>query len=297
MGSGGFTGVSWRGKRLLEKGAMRVESEQQQAIVELFVKACEKDKRVVAAFLGGSFAAGKADEWSDLDIYVVTTDEDYASFFDDRQAFMHGLGKAAYLEDFNGFGFDMVWFTFANGVEGELSLAPESHFDHIHGGPYVSLVDKTGLLIGKIFPLYAPTEEEQLWTLHKQIYGFWEALSHFIAAIHRKQPWTAYGSLDEMRMACLKLLRLKHDFTAEPTAYSKAEQYVPKGKLAPLAASCCDLEPQAMLEAALVPVQEYKRVCPELAAKHGIAYPTDLEGVLLDRLEVLRHTFPHGREA
>jgi predicted nucleotidyltransferase len=269
---------------------MELGTEQQQAFVQRFVAASEKDKRIVAAFLGGSLAAGKADEWSDLDIYVVTTDEDYASFFDGRQAFMQGLGRAVYLEDFNGFGFDMMWFTFADGVEGELSMAPESHFDHIHGGPYVSLVDKTGLLIGKIFPLYAPTEEEQLWTLHKQIYGFWEALSHFIAAIHRKQPWTAYGSLDEMRMACLKLLRLKHDFTAEHTAYSKVEQYVSEDELRALTASCCSLEPQAMLAASLILVQEYKRVCPELAAKHGIAYPTNLERVLLDRLESLRHS-------
>jgi predicted nucleotidyltransferase len=269
---------------------MGIGTEQQRALVQRFVSACEKDKRIVAAFLGGSLAAGKADEWSDLDIYVVTTDEDYASFFDGRQAFMQGLGRAVYLEDFNGFGFDMMWFTFADGVEGELSMASESHFDHIHGGPYVSLVDKTGLLIGKTFPLYSLTEAQQLGTLHKQIYGFWGALSHFIAAIHRKQPWTAYGSLDEMRMACLKLLRLKHDFTAEHTAYSKVEQYVSEDELRALTASCCSLEPQAMLAASLILVQEYKRVCPELAAKHGIAYPTNLERVLLDRLESLRHS-------
>jgi predicted nucleotidyltransferase len=273
---------------------MEFGTEKQRAFVQRFVAACEKDERVVAAFLGGSFASGKADEWSDLDIYVVTTDEGYAGFFDGRLAFMQGLGQAAYLEDFNGFGFDMVWFTFADGVEGELSMAPEGNFDHIHGGAYVSLVDKRGLLAGKTFPMYSPTEAQQLGTLHKQIYGFWEALSHFIAAIHRKQPWTAYGSLDEMRMACLKLLRLKHDFTAEHTAYSKAEQYVSEDELRTLAASCCSLEYDAMLAAALALVQEYQRICPSLAAEHGITYPADLERVLLNRFEFLCHSFRTG---
>lgn len=270
---------------------MRIGSEEQQTFVQRFVSACEKDKRVVAAFLGGSFAADKGDEWSDIDIYVVITNEDYASFLANRQAFMRGLGKAIYLEDFNGFGFDMILFTFDDGVEGELSMAPEDNFDHIHGGPYISLVDKKGLLVGKTFPLYTLTEEQQLRTLHQQIYGFWEALSHFVAAMHRKQPWTAYGSLDEMRMACLKLLRLQHEFAVEHTAYSRVEQYVPEGELLPLKASCCSLESQAMLEASLILVQEYQRICPLLAAEHGIAYPTDLERVLLRRFELFRHSF------
>src|SRR4051794_30501451 len=234
------------GKPMLQTGDTRgMESGQQQVVLQRFVTACENDSRIAAAFLGGSLASGKADEYSDLDIYVVTTAEDYAGFFAERYAFLHSLAEPVYLEDFNAFGFDMIWFTFADGVEGELSLAPETGFTHIHGGPYKPLVDKKGLLAGKIFPLYEPTGEQQIQTLHEQMYGFWEALSHFITAMHREQLWTAYGSLDEMRMKCLKLLRLQHDFATEHTAYSKVEQYVPEDELAALKASCCLLEPDA----------------------------------------------------
>src|SRR5438093_9783266 len=52
---------------------MNTPTEQQQTVLQRVVAACESDTRVVAAFLGGSFAAGRADEQSDLDIYLITT--------------------------------------------------------------------------------------------------------------------------------------------------------------------------------------------------------------------------------
>ena len=63
-----------------------------RAIVDRFVAACRADERVVAAFLGGSYARGTADAHSDLDLYVVTADGAYADFFADRAAFVRRLG-------------------------------------------------------------------------------------------------------------------------------------------------------------------------------------------------------------
>src|SRR5262245_49309406 len=102
---------------------MEATSAEQQALLQRFVESCQDDPRVVAAFLGGSFARGKADLYSDLDIYVVTSDDSYPAFFAEREAFMRRLGQPVFLEDFNTFGFDMVLFTYADGVEGELALA------------------------------------------------------------------------------------------------------------------------------------------------------------------------------
>ena len=82
-------------------------------------------------------------------------------------------------------------------------MAPQNHFDHIHGGLYVSLVDKTGLLAGKTFPMYSPTEAQQLGTLHKQITAF----GKHIIALHCSHTSKAAmdsqyeRSLDEMRIS------------------------------------------------------------------------------------------------
>jgi predicted nucleotidyltransferase len=106
-----------------------------------FVAACREDTRVVGAFLGGSHAAGTADEYSDLDLYVIVDDQNYDTFFAERRAFLGRLGEPVFLEDFSDFGFDMVIFIFSSSVEGELALGRASGFDHIHGGPFEVLVD------------------------------------------------------------------------------------------------------------------------------------------------------------
>jgi predicted nucleotidyltransferase len=108
-----------------------------QIVINRFVAACQTDERVVAAFLGGSYAQDMADTYSDLDLYLITTDESYDDFFAGREAFIRQLGEpVVFLEDWRGGGADFVFFTFADGTEAELGLGCESSFTHIHCGPY-----------------------------------------------------------------------------------------------------------------------------------------------------------------
>jgi predicted nucleotidyltransferase len=122
------------------------------AALDRFMAASREDTRVVAAFLGGSHAAGTADEYSDLDLYLIVGDQNYDTFFAERRAFLGHLGEAVFFEDFSDFGFDMVVFILSGGVEGELALGRASGFDHIHGGPFEILVDKEVILEGHVFP-------------------------------------------------------------------------------------------------------------------------------------------------
>jgi hypothetical protein len=96
------------------------------------------DPAVVAAFLGGSHAAGTADGLSDLDLYLITDEEVYAEFFARRREFMATWGQPVLLEDvlnFEGLGFDMLVFILADGVWGEVALAHTGNFMNSHGGP------------------------------------------------------------------------------------------------------------------------------------------------------------------
>jgi len=147
-----------------------VVSEVHRATINSFVRACQSDVRVVAAFLGGSHVAGTDDEYSDLDLYLIVRDEDYDAFFAERRAFLGRLGEPVFLEDFSSFGFDMVVFIFSGGVEGELALGRASGFDHIHSGPFEALVDKEGILEGEVFPSHKPTDEEQTSMLRWLLY-------------------------------------------------------------------------------------------------------------------------------
>jgi predicted nucleotidyltransferase len=259
-----------------------------QVVVDRFVAACQADERVMAAFLGGSYAKGTADAYSDLDLYLITTDEAYNDFFAGREAFLRLLGEPLLLEDFNEFGFDLVIFILADGTEGELGLGRESHFHHIHGGPYKVLLDKKGILSGAVFPPYEAEQGQQTETLRSLISWFWHDLRHhFIPAIGRGQLWSAYGALEDLRRTCVNLARLRQNFSAEAEGYEKVEQTVPIEQLAPLQATFCPMEQGAMLQAARIIVHFYQQLAPPLAQAHGIPYPADLDRLVSDRLEQL----------
>lgn len=259
-----------------------------QTVINRFIAACQADERVVAAFLGGSYASGTTDAYSDLDLYLITTDEAYDDFFAGREAFMRLLGEPVFLEDFHGFGADFVFFIFPDGTEGELGLGRESHFHHLHGGPYQVLLDKKGILEGVVFPSYEAPQTEQIETLHRLIYWFWHDLSHhFITSLARGRLWSAYGALEDLRLTCVNLARLRQNFHAEAEGYEKVEQALPVEQLSPLQSTFCPMERSAMLQAALVIIRFYQELAPPLAHAHGITYPIALERLMYSRLEHL----------
>lgn len=247
--------------------------------------ACQADERVVAALLGGSYARGTADAYSDLDLALITTDEAYADFFAGREAFIRLLGEPVFLEDFGSM--VTVFFILADGTEGELACGRESRFHHIHGGPYRVLLDKKHILAGAVFPWHEPALAEQIETLRRLVYWFWHDLSHFTTAMGRGQLWWAYGQIEALRLICVNLARLRQHFAAVADGYEKVEHAIPGEQLSSLQATFCPMEPSAMLQAVLVIVRFYQELAPLLARTHGITYPVALERVMSARLEKL----------
>jgi predicted nucleotidyltransferase len=127
-----------------------------QAVMNRFVAACQADNRVVAAFLGGSYAEGAADACSDLDFYLITTDSAYDHMLAKREDFIQLLGEPLFVEDFGNR--CTVLVILSDGTELELGFGRESSFDQIHGGPYSVLIDKTGILANAVFTRHRHVE-------------------------------------------------------------------------------------------------------------------------------------------
>lgn len=130
--------------------------EQATVAIERFAAACTGSALVTAAFLGGSYAAGTATEDSDIDVYVVSEEDDYLALFADRLRFVRSWTDAARLGDhpnFEGLGFDLMTFECPDGVWGQVVLGHTGNLMQLHGGPHVVLIDKRGLLEGVEFPL------------------------------------------------------------------------------------------------------------------------------------------------
>jgi predicted nucleotidyltransferase len=262
-----------------------------QMVLGRFMTSCESDERVLAAFIGGSYARGQVDAYSDLDLYLITTDGKYEDFLAGREAFVHLLGKPLFLEDF-GEPYSL-FYIFSNGTEGELWIGRESQFNHIHSGPYRVLLDKKGVLTKVVFADHKSDQAGQMETLRQQINWFWHELSHFITALGRGQLFWAYGQLEAMRLMCLNLARLGHSFAdtvvgEEP--YFKVEQALPREQLASLQATYCPMERKAMYQAILVILSFYRELARPLARTHGLTYPAELDRLMVERLETLSHT-------
>jgi hypothetical protein len=257
-----------------------------QPVIERFTAACEADERVVAAFLAGSVARDAADAYSDLDLCLITRDADRHRFWADRVAFLTALGRPLLAETFDSE--VTVHFVLADGTEGELSVGGESRFQEIHGGPFVTLVDKTGILRDAEFPRHVAEAGEQGEVLRRELMWFWHDLSHAIAAIGRGQLWWALGQLEVLRGMCVNLVRLDEDFTADAEGSDKVDIAVPAERLAPLAVTVVPLERAAILDAVEALVGFYRDLAPGLAERHGIPYPAELDAIFAKRLAALR---------
>jgi len=258
------------------------------AFLNRFVEICREDDRVAAAFLGGSYAKGYADAYSDVDLCVITTDDAFEEFLNERENFLRSLGDLVFLEDFGTP--NTAFYIFADDTEGELNFGSESRLDQIHSGPFKILLDKQNILSEAIFPPFEPPDSEQIQKLRGQIYGFWHELSHFITAMGRNQFWWARGQLETLRSKCVNLARLKHNFLDPDIgeeAYFKIENVMPVEQLSALRETFCPMEKGAMINAVMVIVQFYQELVPSLAHEHGIKYPQDLEHVMMNRLQNL----------
>jgi predicted nucleotidyltransferase len=259
------------------------------AVVERFTHACQADQRVLAAFLGGSLASDTADDWSDLDLYIVAEDEEYEAFFRDRQAFVRQFGDPVWLEDFNGFGFDMVLFVLADGVDGELAFGRATDFQRIHAGPFQTLLDRRGLLTKRVFPFFTPDVTEQKAELRRLIGWFWREISLYARARARRRRWDAFSHLEQTRVRCVNIVRAQSQYMASLEGYEKVEQVVSSSLLSPLEATFVPLELSAMDEAVERLAQFFREVAPLVAARWNIPSPSELERVALRQLEESAH--------
>jgi predicted nucleotidyltransferase len=254
-------------------------------VISRFVDVCSADDRIVAALLRGSRARAEADEYSDLDLCVITRDEAFENVMAEREVFVRQLGEPVFIEDF---GLDrIVFFILADGTECELVFGREGALAEVGLGPFKELIDKRGILDGAEFPFAKLDPDERHEQLRQVLNWFWHDLSHFMAAFGRGELWWACGQLEALRRYCVNLLRIEHGAEAQDEAYEKLEKAVPPSELAALQPTFCPMERDAMLKAALDIVSFFREHAPRVAGAYGSKYPEELERLMCDRLDEL----------
>ena len=263
-----------------------------QTIVDRFITACQTDDRVAAALHVGSYVKGLADEHSDLDLYVVTTDNGYKDFIASRSAFVEKLGEPLFMEDFGHP--DTVFLIFSDGSEVEISFTRESQLSQVLSEPYKVLLDKNNITSGITLRDRKVDQEEQTEKLRLLVYGFWHELAHFTTALARGHLWWAQGQLGALRLHCINLVRLQNDFSDQEIGEEgcfKIDTAIPIEQLSALKVTYCPMEGEAMGKSALLIIRFFQNLAPDLASKHGITYPALLEHVMIEKLKKVQGIF------
>ncbi len=253
------------------------------AVIERFNKMAEDDSRILAAFLGGSLASGTADVYSDIDIYFVIDPSAYGRFHSEVDSLLRSLGPLVFFDQHHDFGFDLVLFTFRNGVKGELGLGTTGNLKDMHRGPFKVLVDKTGLLGNVEFPLPPPLSGKSLQDyVEKKLRWYWYWYGQLLSSCERNRLWSAGMDLSAMRERAFSLLKLVYQPNHHPEGV-RFEPSIPTSLKSELGATLPGFSPESFRSAADRLTKVLKREIKPLLTSSGANYPDELEMVILSK--------------
>ena len=248
-------------------------------LLERFVDVCRADGRVVAAFLVGSRVTGTADAHSDLDLHVVTRDDDYDEFLASRESFARLLGEPLLSERFDLP--DMLFLIFADGAEVELQVQALGRLRI--DGPHRLLLDKAGNAEA-LAARAAPPREVDTEDLARRLPAFWHEVGHFTTALERGQLVWASGQLDDLRRLCLDLAMILREPPVQPEGYWKADVVLDPELLDEVRSAIVPPSADHLRAAGHRVLDLYRRLAREAASRYGLAYPERLDGVVSSRL-------------
>jgi predicted nucleotidyltransferase len=170
-------------------------------LLQRITEMLEQDARVAAVWLIGSMGRERYDDLSDIDVWVVVTDENMDSWLAERERIMAELGKPLILRDVPanapiGGAFMTALF---QGPVGPLIedwyWQPQSHARVPNDGRL--LFDRGGLPVQ--FEAQTPTSQDRSADLTRKVRYFWAMLPIVAKKIYRSQEWDALSMMIMLR--------------------------------------------------------------------------------------------------
>lgn len=182
---------------------LRARRVERDALLNRAVSLLQADERVCASWLYGSLGRGTADDWSDLDLWVVVADEHLDDVREKKREYVARLGEPLLVVDAQ-----------QNAPEGGAFLTVVYRGEHgpLHVDwtwqpltsarvPYdVRLLFNRGRVPDAEPPSpLTQTTEERVAKAAKQTAFFWMMVPVTAKYIARRQPWTALNLLNMLR--------------------------------------------------------------------------------------------------
>jgi predicted nucleotidyltransferase len=248
------------------------------------------DDRFVGVLLGGSLAAGRADSFSDIDLYLFVRDDDFESVFAEREAIAHSIGPVLvrYLGDHMPGGQHqlIVWYEGPLHVDlmfRKLSEAtPQWKWKAAlilkdSGNAMTALKRESDLLPSPEFAW------EQLDTLNQK---FWRWVAYTFGKILRGELWEALDNLAWIRNEAL-LVMLAWTQNAAFEGHRRLEAKLDDQLSALFDESLCSREPKSLHTALMAEIRIFRELRSRLSERASRTIDERPENQMMRELDAL----------
>ncbi|HEV2636998.1 MAG TPA: nucleotidyltransferase domain-containing protein [Actinocrinis sp.] len=253
----------------------------QERMIQRVREVCAADDGLDAALMYGSFAAGEADEHSDIEFWLFFTPPRLAEI--DPRAWCAQIAPVSHGLT-NEFGTYVAFFPGL--VRGEFHFAAQDQIREVGTWPArgaaverMVVVDRSGELAPVLRALperFVPTEHGgDVLGRCCDPFANWLVLAHHLAA--RGEHLRAWDALGHVQRYLLWMARLAESSAAHWLTLSRgAERELSPGTVAALRAATCAATPEALPGALRAALELGRSLWLALAAQYGRPAPTEL---------------------
>jgi len=256
-------------------------AEEQERLLERIASLIKEDVRVRGLWAVGSLATGKADRYSDLDLYVLVEREDYERVFSERISFAEKIGKVLSTFEVEWPNCQLYGVILENCVEVDLCYCKPEQVEVF--GPYRIVFDRKGdmkeFLLNHSVKFETDVKKRVVEQLDFAAYN----LLHAINMLGRGEYWSSIRQLEMLRKRIVSLigLRTRTDVDEE---YRRLESLVSEEENYALQKTLCSYDSGSLKEAIQAATNLFEQKAQELCEEQGLPFPAERYERLLEYL-------------
>jgi len=256
-------------------------AEKQEALLKKIISLVEEDNRIRGLWAVGSMATGKADKYSDLDLYILIEQENYEQVFGERSSFAEKMGKVLSTFEVEWPNCQLYGVILENCVEVDLCYCKPEQVEIF--GTYKILFDRRGDLSDLLskHTVGFETDVKKRLTEHLDFAAY--NILHAANMLGRGEYWSSIRQLEILRKRIVSLigLRTRTDVDEE---YRRLEHLVSEEENEALQKTLCDYDFKSLKESIQAATNLFVHEAKELCREQGLSFPAERYERLLEYL-------------
>jgi hypothetical protein len=244
----------------------------QLALLEDITAALKAEALVCAAFLRGSFYAGRPDAFSDLNLFAIVKNADAETLLEIGRAVLEAAGPVLWVSLPNAH-LPQLRALFPGPVRVDLSMVTAQTLPQYDG--WRILFDDDDLLRARARPARAfePLLPEHVAMTCDE---FWWHMFTSVGQLKRGRLWMALHLLDQCRAGVAQMMRWRRDSERPFERFVDLERHLTAEDQQALTQTLASYDLRDIAEALLCAADAFEPAAREVAARVGAEYPAGL---------------------